>query len=408
MDNSLRRYLKISFINLGIVAAIGSILRYKIAYSLPFVDQKHLLHAHSNFAFVGWISHTLMVLMIYYLQNQTGKDEYAYYKKYLVANLVAAYGMLIVFPIQGYGLFSIFFSMLSIIVAYTFAYSFWRDLNLLKEKSIVHSWFKGALLLNIVSSAGTFALTYMMVNRIVHQTWYLGAQYYYLHFQYNGWFLFVCIGLLYTLVPKELSQEKVHKQIFWLFMLSIFPAYFLSALWMPLPSWMFIVIIIASLAQFYAWVLLVIFLYKNRHNIANTLSIHGKRLLLLSGIALTVKFSLQLGSNIPALSKLAFGFRPIVIAYLHLVFLGVITLFLLGYIFSFVNRKARKWMLIGLTFFAVGIFFNEFVLMVQGVASFSYTAIPYINQILLIVALTMFFGILLMAISRFKIDKPKS
>jgi hypothetical protein len=191
-------------------------------------------------------------------------------------------------------------------------------------------------------------------------------------------------------------------------MLSIFPAYFLSALWMPLPSWMFIVIIIASLAQFYAWVLLVIFLYKNRHNIANTLSIHGKRLLLLSGIALTVKFSLQLGSNIPALSKLAFGFRPIVIAYLHLVFLGVITLFLLGYIFSFVNRKARKWMLIGLTFFAVGIFFNEFVLMVQGVASFSYTAIPYINQILLIVALTMFFGILLMAISRFKRDKPKS
>ena len=54
-----------------------------------------------------------------------------------------------------------------------------------------------------------------------------------------------------------------------------------------------------------------------------------KYILLFVGFALSAKFLLQLGSTIPALSQLGFGFRPIVIAYLHLVLLAVISLFLL-------------------------------------------------------------------------------
>ena len=53
-------------------------------------------------------------------------------------------------------------------------------------------------------------------------------------------------------------------------------------------------------------------------------------ILTLSFLALTIKFMLQSGSVIPSLSTLAFGFRPIVIGYLHLVLLGFTTLFLLG------------------------------------------------------------------------------
>ena len=57
-------------------------------------------------------------------------------------------------------------------------------------------------------------------------------------------------------------------------------------------------------------------------------------ILLFVGFALSIKFLLQLGSTIPAISQLAFGFRPIVIAYLHLVLLAIITLFLLFYIYA--------------------------------------------------------------------------
>ena len=49
-------WLKFSVFNFCIVALIGVLMRYKIAYSLPFLDQKFLQHGHSHFAFYGWIT----------------------------------------------------------------------------------------------------------------------------------------------------------------------------------------------------------------------------------------------------------------------------------------------------------------------------------------------------------------
>ena len=63
-------WLKFSLINLLIVALLGLLMRYKIGFEFPFLDQKHLQHSHSHFAFSGWISHTLLVLMILYLEKK--------------------------------------------------------------------------------------------------------------------------------------------------------------------------------------------------------------------------------------------------------------------------------------------------------------------------------------------------
>ncbi len=60
--NPEQKWIKICFINLLIVALLGVTLRYKIAFSLPFVDQKHLLHGHSHFAFAGWITQIIQVV----------------------------------------------------------------------------------------------------------------------------------------------------------------------------------------------------------------------------------------------------------------------------------------------------------------------------------------------------------
>ena len=43
--------------------------------------------------------------------------------------------------------------------------------------------------------------------------------------------------------------------------------------------------------------------------------------------------------------------------------------------------------------FIVGIFINEFILMIQGIAAFSYLSIPYLNLLLFIIAIIMFLGI---------------
>ena len=397
---SLFRWLKISLINLLIVACLGVTLRYKILFSLPFIDQKHLLHGHSHFAFAGWITQALMALLVSYLVKQQHEGSYKKYTWLLYANLITAYGMLIAFPIEGYGLFSIIFSTASIIVSYVFAFYIWRDLNRLTFKSTANSWFKTAVLFNALSSLGAFALTIMMVNKVIHQNWYLAAEYFYLHFQYNGWFFFACMGLFTAFIRRHTASENVLKKIFMLFAFAVVPAYFLSALWLDIPVWIYVLVIIAAIAQLIGWLWLVTLIKKNWSLLKSNFSATSKYILTCSAVALTAKLFLQLGSTIPSLSDLAFGFRPIVIGYLHLVLLGVITLFLLGSMFSEDYFYTNKISVTGVFIFAGAVILNEVLLMVQGVAAITYTSIPYINEMLLGTALLLFTGALLMAFTK--------
>jgi hypothetical protein len=405
MVSPLFRWLKVTLINLLIVATLGVTLRYKILYSLPFIDQKHLLHGHSHFAFAGWITQALMTMMIIYLANQSEKPIYKKYYWLLMGNLLTAYGMLIAFPIEGYGLYSIIFSTLSIFVSYAFGILYWRDLNRLTFKSTAHSWFKAALLFNALSSIGAFALAIMMVNKIIHQNWYLASEYFYLHFQYNGWFFFGCMGLCMALIKRFNIAENAMKNIFRLFAFASVPAYFLSTLWMNLPLWLYILVIISAFLQVIGYIWLVNIIRKKWDELKVNFSVTTKCILGLAAAALSIKLLLQLGSVIPSLSDLAFGFRPIVIGYLHLVLLAVISLFLLGYIFSEMHFKLSKITIAGLFIFAGAVILNEIVLMVQGVAAISYIAIPYVNEMLLGTALLLFTGALMLSFGRRNISE---
>jgi hypothetical protein len=396
----VRSWLRFALFNLLIVAGIGVILRYKIAFSFPFFDQKHLLHGHSHFAFAGWITQALMVLLLAYLHEQAGGTVYKKYRWLLLANLVTAYGMLVSFPLQGYGFFSILFSTLSILVSYIFSILYWKDLNRLPQTAVAHRWFKAALVFNAISSLGAFFLAGMMATKNFHPHWYLGSVYFFLHFQYNGWFFFAGMGLLtHLLFPKQIWRKPL-QQICTLFTAACVPAYFLSALWLPIPMWVYVLVVAAALAQALAWLRMVWLINKQRSYLTTALKGLSKWLLLLAAIALTIKFLLQLGSTIPALSTLAFGFRPIVIGYLHLVLLGVITLFLLGYL------HAKRLVIIspvvnaGLMIFAAGIVMNEILLLVQGIGALYYINIPHINEGLLLVAVLMFAGLVLVNIGR--------
>ena len=104
---------------------------------------------------------------------------------------------------------------------------------------------------------------------------------------------------------------------------------------------------------------------------------------------------LQAGSTIPSLSKIAFGFRPVIIGYLHLVLLGVLTLFIIGYSrmkdLIITNRLGSA----GIFIFITGIILNELLLMTQGISYMSNISVPLINQFLLGAALVMFGGVLL-------------
>lgn len=403
MDFSLFRWLKITLVNLLIVATLGVVLRYKILYPLPFVDQKHLLHGHSHFAFAGWITQALMTLMVLYLARRAEVNIQKKYNWLLWANLLTAYGMLIAFPIEGYGVYSIIISTLSIFVSYVFAVLYWKDLGKLPQRSIAHAWFKAAVFFNALSSIGAFALAIMMVNKVIHQNWYLAAEYFYLHFQYNGWFFFGCMGLCLGLTKRFSISQDALKKIFRLFAFASVPAYFLSTLWMPMPLWVYVLVVIAAFAQVIGFIWLARLIKVKWGDVKNQFSVIVKCLMGFSALALFIKLLLQLGSTIPSLSDLAFGFRPIVIGYLHLVLLGVITLFLLGYMFADDHFKLTALNRTGIFIFAAAVILNEIVLMVQGVAAISYNAIPFVNEMLLGTAIFLFTGALLMSFSQKKL-----
>src|ERR1035437_5552734 len=168
-----------------------------------------------------------MALMIGYLSSEGNKDMFKKYRGVLIGNFVTAYGMLLSFPFQGYGLISISFSTLSIFVSYAFAIMYWRDLNRMKVKSISHLWFKAALIFFCMSSVGPFTLADMMATSNINQNWSLAALYFFLHFQYNGWFFFAGMGLLTKKLENAGVDQKALLAVFRLFVFACPTAYLL-------------------------------------------------------------------------------------------------------------------------------------------------------------------------------------
>lgn len=394
-------WVRLSLVNLLLVALMGILMRYKIGYEFPLFNQKNIQHAHSHFAFTGWISQTLMLLMVHYLQQYASRLKLSTYIFLLRAHVLCSYGMLTGFFIQGYGLVSITFSFLHLILNFWFAISYFKSLKLVQQHP-AKKWFSTALVFNLLSSLGTLALIYMMVSKHIPQHHYLASVYFYLHFQYNGWFFFAVMGLFTVQVNALKFAFPQEKKVFLLFSISCLPAYFLSVLWAHLPAWLYPFIVAASVAQLIAWLLVVLAMFNNIDKIKTHLSLISRYLFLFVGTALTIKLMLQAGSTFPAMSKMAFGFRPIVMAYLHLVLLAIITMFLISYLYTFNYIKKNLLTSAAIISISIGVFLNELILGIQGIAGISYIMIPYVNEQLFYIALLIGASILLLLRSQWR------
>lgn len=381
--------LKFSVFNFLLVAFLGVIMRYKIVYSFPFLDQKYLQEAHSHFAFYGWITSTVYVLMTIYLSKVNPEIPLRKYKTLITVNLVASFAMLGAFIYGGYFWASIAASTVALLCSFVFAYFFFKDSVKIKDASKI--WFRAGLFFAVISSLGVFNLSYMMSSHRMSQDIYLASQYYYLHFQYNGFFIFACIGfLLFSLKQAgSVIPEKENNRLFWLMFFGCLVGYGLSVLWMKLPVFIFGVIVLATLAQTLGTVKLFDFVRKSWANLKEKWSPLQRFILLFAGLAFAAKILLQLGSNIPALNQFAFGFRNVVIAYLHLVLLMCVAAFLMNQILLTGYFKMTKRLLLGVKLLLLGIFLNELVLGLMGIMSIKYISVPYANHLLLYFSLLM-------------------
>lgn len=399
------KWIRIALINFMIVAIAGICLRYKINFPLPVINQKFLLHAHSHFAFVGWITLALMALMTDYLSRQEIQFQGKKYQILMMATNITAFGMLFTFLVQGYGAFSILFSTLSIFVSYVFIVYYWQDLKKIKGQQSTVRWFRSALILWALSSAGAFTLAYLMAAHIKIQQYFFAAIYFFLHFQYNGWFVFACLGLLSTFFRKMqyAALVKNDKWVYIFLVITVVPSYLLSLIWLDLPLWLYWIATVSSMVQLFAC----LYLFRIFYGIRNSLTVPFLRstryLWTLALGCFILKILLQALSTFPALSELTFGFRPVVIAYLHLCFLGVISFFIMGALQE-VLKNRLKLNVAGICLFIFGVMFQEFILLLQGLEMMGMFLFSYANMLLFLLAVVIAAGLYLIAFRSVRIQ----
>lgn len=389
---TLKKWIKVTLFSILLVALLGVLLRYKITFSLPFINQKFLQHSHSHFAMTGWITQMIMIFLAHHISSLFNKQHFKKYNFVLFFNLASAYGMLVSFLFQGYGAVSIFFSTCSIIAMYYFGIQLWRDMSRSPIKLPSFRWLKSSIIFAILSTLGIMFLVYLMMSKNRDINVQQATTYYFLHFQYNGFFFFACFGLFLDILHEKGIKIKNMKTFFWIYSAATIPSYFLSTLWMNFPLSIYLVVAASGIILSLGWLWFISKFRKHLSIAIKNVAPQTKWLFLLSAIAYTIKVILQTGSIVPSLNSMAFGYRPIVIGYLHLVFLGVITIFILGYLLYRQHIQYNKLLWTGIIIFIIGIIANELALMLQGMAAMRYHVLPFINETLFAITVVMLVG----------------
>lgn len=344
----MEKLFKIPFVFLFIASCIGLFLRYQVISPVEGVVYSNVLHAHSHVMFLGWVCNVLLVAFtteFYAVQK---------FKTVFWFLQVCILGMLVSFPLQGYGAFSITFCTLHIVGVIVFVVLFFRASKPKRTISLILA--RSALLFFMLSSLGPFFLGYLKANSLDHTNLYRFSIYFYLHFQYNGFFLLGILSLLVKLFEEQMPNEHLQSIARGSYILigCCIPAYFLSIIWAQ-PSMIFNIIgFLAALLQIIG---LWYFIAPTQNFFRNSSFAQTEKFLFsICFLALALKSMLQLISPIPAAAVFADEYRSIVIAYLHLVLVGCISFFLMAWLIRkrVIDDKGLFWaiglILAGFTF----------------------------------------------------------
>lgn len=315
---SRNHYISVSLIWFIIAVALAALLRSVFAYNLgSWFNYQYMLHTHSHLAFLGWVFNALYYLLLKQY-NLLNKKKYSHL--FILLNL-SVVGMLFTFPFTGYALWSIVFSTLHIVLSYVFGFMLWRDTK--GDNSLHRKFAMAAVFFMVLSSIGPFSLGPIIAQGMKDTIWYELAIYFYLHFQYNGWFLLAIISLvLYQM--KGVDSDN-WQRAFNLFFLSTILNYSLSTLWTN-PGWVInITSVLSSIMQIHA-----LFLVRtDLHIYLKTQERFKYGLYTLIYTLFVIKVFFSLLGSIQEVADFVYQNRNLTIGYLHAIFLGVVTPFII-------------------------------------------------------------------------------
>ncbi|QVY66457.1 hypothetical protein [Polaribacter sp. Q13] len=380
-----------------IASSLGLLLRLFPIIDIN-IDYKFFVHAHSHVALLGWVYIGLTTLIFHLFIKEESKKKYT--KLFLITQ-VTILGMLFSFPITGYALFSIIFSTLFILCSYWF-YAFFRKNNNFNKDSYAFKFINAALIFMIISSIGPWALGIIMNTLGSTSHWYKNAIYFYLHFQYNGWFIFCLLGLFFSFLEKNNKTILKNKMIVF-FRWMVFSCIFtlaLSFLWIKPPLTIYILAALGAITQLITLIQFYQIVKLQKTFLKEKITPFFYRLISFIFVLFSLKILMQTLTVIPYFATLSYQIRDFVIGYLHLVFLGIISLS----IFFFLHQnKLLKLPKVWMYLYLFGFIFSEILIFYKGFCNWQqFSIINNYYTVLVLISAFMPIGVLGIFISNIK------
>ncbi|MFD2517737.1 hypothetical protein [Salinimicrobium flavum] len=328
---NLKKHTNIALGYFFLAALLGVFLRFFFVTSIP-ANFRYVVHAHSHIALLGWvyIGLTTLIYKLYFSDEAHRKT----YLKIFWFTQVTLLGMLFTFPFTGYALFSIIFSTLFLIASYFMAWFVIKKVPQKFKETYSFKCIKASLWYLVLSSLGPWAIGGVMATLGNTSIWYKISIYFYLHFQYNAWFILALLGIFfYFLEKRDLMPQSRQLKSFWFLLNSgIILSFFLSVLWVE-PHWIFYALAalgaILQLMAFYEFFSVIQPAWRSLRSQILPLE---QLLLKVAATLLIIKVVMQLFSAHPYFAQLAYNYTDFVIGYLHGTFLGLISITLFAFL----------------------------------------------------------------------------
>ena len=370
---------------------MGLVLRYMHISPMNF-NYRFLTHAHSHIAMLGWVYLMLFTGIVHYFVP----EKKPVYNRLFWVTEFAVVGMMLSFPLQGYAAVSISFSTLHIFCSYYFAYLIWKHQ---KNNSLVTSYLlKASLLFMLFSTVGVWCLGPAVSMLGQTSAFYQIAIQFFLHFQFNGWFLLAVFAILFHVLKIQNSKE--FKYFFRLLIGSTILTLALPVQWFAPHN---VLLYINGVGVFLQIMLLFFFLKLIVPKLRAIFIEQSKLINVTLGFAMfcfVLKTVLSLLSLFPEFSTVVYQHRNFIIGFIHLVMLGVISGFLFAYILQSQLVTFNRTLNIGMITFVFGFVFTELILGIQGsMFFFGKGLLPNYDLLLFLFSLLLPLGIIFIIVN---------
>lgn len=342
-------------------AALGLALRWAFVLDMPeWFNYKNIQHTHSHVALLGWLFGIFTLCIIHFFDL-----DFKRYAKLYWALQAMVVGMLLTFPIMGYAPLSIVFSTGHIILSYILAYKLWKEIGPCEKTDIHLHFVKSSLFFMVLSTLGTWALGPIIALKMKGTAIYYAAIQFYLHFQFNGWFIFAMIGIALAMMKQlgiSFSWQKL-RLFYRLMVISVILTYALAITWSTPYIGIFILNSIGVIIQLLALIGLLQLIYEKRREVSSVFSTYTFMVFFIALLALSLKIVIQAVVVIPYMAEVSYTIHNFVIGFIHLLMLGSLSLFSFGSISKMIERDLSHW---GTWIFISGVVSTEFLLFVQG------------------------------------------